>query len=63
MKPSASLVPASRYGVVGAIRLNMSMRTALLDQLDRAARAAGYTRSGFVAQAVREKLARQGTAA
>ena len=41
----------------GAIRLNLSMQTALLDQLDRAARSAGYTRSGFIAQAVREKLA------
>ena len=56
-------VPASRYGEVGAVRLNLSMQTALLEHLDRAARAAGFTRSGFIAQAVREKLERKGVAA
>ena len=57
MKAPASLVPVSRYGEVGAVRLNISMAQPLLCQVDAAARSAGYTRSGFIAQAVREKLA------
>ena len=60
MKDTTSLnEPASRYDVVGAVRLNVSMAQPLLRRLDAAARSAGLTRSGFIAQAVREKLERQ----
>ena len=43
----------------GAVRLNITLAPVLLRQLDEAATAAGFTRSGFLAQAVREKLAGQ----
>jgi metal-responsive CopG/Arc/MetJ family transcriptional regulator len=56
MKDTTSLGPASRYDVVGAVRLNISMAQPLLPRLDAAARSGGFTRSGFIAQAVREKL-------
>ena len=57
MKDTMPLGPSSRYDVVGAVRLNVSMAQPLLRQVDAAARSAGFTRSGFVAEAVREKLA------
>ena len=63
MKDSAPFTPASRYDEVGAVRLNVSMAQQLLRQADDAARLAGYTRSGFIAQAVREKLAKAASAA
>ncbi len=39
-------------------RLNITMDAALVDRLDAAARRDGTTRSGYLAQAVREKLQR-----
>jgi predicted RNase H-like HicB family nuclease len=39
-------------------RINITMDVALVDRLDAAARRDGTTRSGFLAQAVREKLQR-----
>ena len=56
MKDSAPFTPASRYDEVGAVRLNVSMVGPLLRLVDVAARSAGFTRSGFIAEAVREKL-------
>ncbi len=61
MKDTTSLnEPANRYDVVGAVRLNVSMAQPLLRRVDTAAKSAGFTRSGFIAEAVREKLERQG---
>jgi metal-responsive CopG/Arc/MetJ family transcriptional regulator len=63
MKPLASPVPASRYDEAGAVRLNVSMAGPLLRLVDVAARSAGFTRSGFIAETVREKIAKAALAA
>jgi len=39
-----------------AVRLNISMEESLVDSVDRAARAAGLTRSSFLAEAARARL-------
>ncbi|MFL9934247.1 type II toxin-antitoxin system HicB family antitoxin [Paraburkholderia sp. RL18-103-BIB-C] len=39
-------------------RVNISIQTSLVKQADRRAKAAGVTRSAFIAQALREKLQR-----
>jgi metal-responsive CopG/Arc/MetJ family transcriptional regulator len=39
-------------------RINITMDVALVDRLDAAARRDGTTRSGYLAQAVRERLQR-----
>ena len=39
-----------------AVRVHLSLPERLAERLDQIAREAGYTRSGFIAQAVREKL-------
>ena len=41
-----------------SMRVNITMDAALVDRLDAAARRSGTTRSGYLAQAVREKLQR-----
>lgn len=41
-----------------AVRVNITLDEGLLARLDRAAGAEGETRSGYIAQAVRERLAR-----
>jgi predicted RNase H-like HicB family nuclease len=41
-----------------AIRLNITMEEALVHRLDAAAAAEGFTRSGYLAQAARERIAR-----
>jgi predicted RNase H-like HicB family nuclease len=46
-----------------AVRLNITMDKGLLARIDRIAQAEGMTRSGFLAQAAREKLAREKHAA
>jgi predicted RNase H-like HicB family nuclease len=38
------------------VRINISLDKALVDQIDEAASARGLTRSGFLAQAAREKI-------
>ena len=38
------------------VRINISLDKALVDQIDAAATARGLTRSGFLAQAAREKI-------
>lgn len=43
-----------------AVRLNITMDKGLLARIDRAAEAEGMTRSGYLAQAAREKLATTG---
>lgn len=40
-----------------ALRVNLSLPKSLLARIDRAAEAAGQSRSGYVAEAVRERLA------
>jgi hypothetical protein len=40
-----------------AVRVNISLDETLLDQIDRAARARGESRSGFLASAARSRLA------
>ena len=40
------------------VRLNITLKQALLNKLDRVVREVGVTRSGFLADAVAEKLAR-----
>lgn len=40
------------------VRINISLDKALIDQIDAAATARGLTRSAFLAQAAREKIAR-----
>ena len=40
------------------VRVNISLDKALVDQIDDAASARGLTRSAFIAQAAREKIAR-----
>lgn len=40
-----------------SVRINISLDETLLDQIDRAARARGETRSGFLASAARGRLA------
>jgi predicted RNase H-like HicB family nuclease len=40
-----------------AVRVNISIDETLLDQIDRAARARGESRSGFLASAARSRLA------
>jgi predicted RNase H-like HicB family nuclease len=42
-----------------AVRLNITMDKGLLARVDRAAEAEGMTRSGFLAQAAREKLGKR----
>ena len=42
-----------------AVRVNISIDESLLERVDRAARAAGQTRSSFLAEAVRRRLAEQ----
>lgn len=39
------------------VRINVSLDKALVDQIDEAASARGLTRSAFIAQATREKIA------
>jgi predicted RNase H-like HicB family nuclease len=41
-----------------AVRLNITMDQALLHRLDAAAAAEGFTRSGYLAQATRERIRR-----
>jgi predicted RNase H-like HicB family nuclease len=50
------LVPVELPG--RAVRANITMDEGLLRRIDAAAAAAGYTRSGFLAQAARERLER-----
>jgi hypothetical protein len=45
-----------------AVRVSITMDEGLLARLDKAAGAEGETRSGYIAQAVRERLARPGRA-
>ncbi len=50
-----ALVPIDLPGK--SVRVNISLDETLLDQIDRAARARGETRSGFLASAARRRLA------
>ncbi|HZU89282.1 MAG TPA: type II toxin-antitoxin system HicB family antitoxin [Stellaceae bacterium] len=50
------LIPVEIRG--RAVRVNITLDEGLLARLDKAARAEGETRSGFIARAVRERLAR-----
>jgi predicted RNase H-like HicB family nuclease len=50
-----ALVPVDLPG--RAVRVNISLDETLLDQIDRAARARGESRSGFLASAARSRLA------
>lgn len=50
------LVPVELPG--RAVRVNITLNEGLLARLDKAAGAEGETRSGYIAQAVRERLAR-----
>ena len=50
-----ALVPIDLPGK--SVRVNISLDETLLDQIDRAARARGETRSGFLASAARGRLA------
>ncbi|MCC6736553.1 MAG: type II toxin-antitoxin system HicB family antitoxin [Bauldia sp.] len=43
-----------------AVRVNISMDSTLLDAVDRAADAAGQSRSAYLAEAVRERIRRAG---
>ena len=43
-----------------AVRLNISLDANLLTRVDRAAKLSGQTRSGFIAHAVRQKIAANG---
>jgi predicted RNase H-like HicB family nuclease len=43
-------------GASKAVRINISIEESLLDAIDRAARESGATRSGFIADATRERL-------
>ncbi|MFT8245160.1 type II toxin-antitoxin system HicB family antitoxin [Roseomonas sp. BN140053] len=52
-----ALVPVELPG--RAVRANITMDEGLLSRLDAAAQAEGNTRSGFIAQAVREVLRRR----
>ncbi len=54
--PVPALLPAEVPGK--SMRVNITMDAALVDRLDAAARRDGTTRSGYLAQAVREKLQR-----
>jgi predicted RNase H-like HicB family nuclease len=40
------------------VRANLSLDAALLEEIDKAAKARGLTRSGFIASAVRDKIER-----
>jgi metal-responsive CopG/Arc/MetJ family transcriptional regulator len=42
------------------VRVNISMDSTLLDAVDRAADAAGQSRSAYLAEAVRERIRRAG---
>lgn len=55
--PMHALLPIEVPGK--SVRVNVTMDAALADRLDAAANRAGTTRSGFLAQAVREKLLRE----
>jgi len=44
-----------------AVRLNITMDEALVHRLDMAAAAEGFTRSGYLAQAARERIQRAGS--
>ena len=50
------LVPVELPG--RAVRVNITLNEGLLARLDKAAGAEGETRSGYIAQAVRERLGR-----
>jgi predicted RNase H-like HicB family nuclease len=51
-----ALVPVDLPGK--AVRINISIDESLLDRIDRAAKSHGETRSGFLAQAAKARLAR-----
>jgi predicted RNase H-like HicB family nuclease len=52
-----AIVALVGYDVPGrAVRLNISMEERLLESVDRAAQAAGQSRSAFLAEAVRQRL-------
>jgi predicted RNase H-like HicB family nuclease len=54
--PAQALLPVEVPGK--SMRMNITMDAALVDRLDAAARRDGTTRSGYLAQAVRERLQR-----
>jgi predicted RNase H-like HicB family nuclease len=55
--PVTALLPTEVPGK--SVRLNITMDTALVERLDAAAAREGTSRSGFLAQAVREKLLKE----
>lgn len=54
-----ALIPTEMPGKT--VRVQLTMDEALLRRVDSAASAEGFTRSGFLAQAARERLAHPGT--
>lgn len=53
----AALIPAPAAGAVKSVRVNITLPSDLLEQIDARAEAEGFTRSGFLAQSARKAIA------
>ena len=56
-KPVAALIPAPAAKTVKSVRVNITLPSDLLEQIDAMAEAKGFTRSGFLAQTARKAIA------
>jgi len=53
----ATLIPAPAANAVKSVRVNITLPSDLLEQIDARAEAEGFTRSGFLAQSARKAIA------
>jgi len=53
----ATLIPAPTANAVKSVRVNVTLPSDLLEQIDAKAEEEGFTRSGFLAQSARKALA------
>lgn len=53
----AALIQAPTANAVKSVRVNVTLPSDVLDQIDARAEAEGFTRSGFLAQAARKAMA------
>jgi predicted RNase H-like HicB family nuclease len=53
----ATLIPAPAASPAKSVRVNVTLPSDLLEQIDARAEAEGFTRSGFLAQSARKALA------
>ncbi|HZR74251.1 type II toxin-antitoxin system HicB family antitoxin [Bradyrhizobium sp.] len=53
----AALIPAPAASAAKSVRVNITLPSDLLEQIDARAEAEGFTRSGFLAQSARKAMA------